>query len=129
MALFDLDGHEVQGVSRSDEFERWTANLTPEQNSSIYDYLNGLIEGEMARGKGYLSTGILANLVPNGPEDWEGTPLQAIWDHACPHDWLATGYCLGLFVMRTLIERDDAWIVIWPLAGEHETARYFPRVY
>jgi hypothetical protein len=111
MPLFVVgDDREITNVPHETEFSVWKNRLTPGDREAISDEFDRLIDEKLQNGTDILTSSWLPDeLSPNGGQDWDGTPFQAIWDRACRQDWTATGWCFGLLLWEHMMNRPETW--------------------
>ena len=45
-------------------------------------------------------------------KDWTGTPLQAIFEKACPGNFEMSAFWYGLITMQVIIDRPETWLAM-----------------
>ena len=94
--------------SRNDFFYKRKSKISQQDYDDITDYINWLIDEKaiLDKEKGcYFS-------IPGFQvkKDWNGTPLQRIYDKMCDEDDLVSALWYGLAYYQVMIDRPEKWL-------------------
>ncbi|WBU28048.1 hypothetical protein OOZ54_15405 [Rhodopseudomonas palustris] len=90
----------VTVVPRREQWNLLSRRLSPAQFNNVVAYINSLI------GDSDIET---SNWMPKDP-NWEGTPLQVLFDVAARKNFELSAQLFGLMVFYTFMTREDHWI-------------------
>ena len=91
------------GKSRKSFFEKAKANLSTNEFEAIKGYLNERIDEVVESGTRLIAPNHIV------PSVWTETPLQIIFEKACPENFDQSALFLGLVFMQVMIERPELW--------------------
>lgn len=98
--LYSIDNtlKKINHIPHREEFEVWCSRLSNQQIDAIRSELQCMISGSEIH---------TATWMPGS--DWEDTPWEPIYTHACECDFNAAALCFGLFVWEAFLNHDEAW--------------------
>ncbi|MXX05920.1 MAG: hypothetical protein F4Z71_04095 [Gammaproteobacteria bacterium] len=97
--LYSVDTQKyISHIPYKSDFDNWCSRLSEEQISSIRSELQSMIsENEIHT----------SSWMPGS--NWEGTPWEPIYTHACDQDFNAAALCFGLFVWEAFLNHTEVW--------------------
>lgn len=107
--LLSVDGVEMRDIprNRKADFEKWKNALAAKHGTRAHSMVVKTIHGRIGDAQ-YINSSWL------GSQDWDGTPLQWLWEVVGENDVLG-GFFFGLMVWETMIgDEDSTWVFYRP---------------
>jgi hypothetical protein len=115
--LYSVDAeHEVTSVPHAEEYQRWVSRMDPDKFRLIRDFFDKQVDEMLPQGS-FNSRWVI-------PSEWQGTPLQAVWDLLRNEEQAA--YFCGLILWEVMMRREGEEWRFYKAEGEIGTY-YFLR--